>query len=111
MAIAKAKLKKVVGKLFAKAAGPFHSLVVRRGGTATQREIVVNKKIRLSWRTDGTSVPIDVPQGTVTLHGFVRGKVGATWGFVLIQPHEEALGGGKLATLGVEAFDTEVTIP
>ncbi len=106
-----AKMLKAVDKMFATATGPFHSLVVRRGGTATQREIVVGNKIRLSWLADGTSVPIDLPAGTHTLHGFVRGKAGATWGFKLISPHEENLGGGKLGPLGVEAFDAQVSIP
>jgi hypothetical protein len=103
--------KKQIEAMFAEAEGDFSTLVVRRGGNARQREVFVDGKIRLNWRADGTSQPIEVPQGSHRLHCVAIGDPGDTYGFALQSPHEEDLGADTLTELGGDAFDREVEIP
>src|SRR5688572_10988523 len=111
MAMTKKQLKAIT-KLFPSAAGaPTHDLVVERGGTATTRDVVIEGKVRLNWKADGTSFPVPLPAGTYRLFFFVRGKDKQTFAFRLVSPHQENLGVGKLGPMGVEAYDRNVVIP
>lgn len=101
-----------VESLFNPTKATTHDLVVRRGGSAYQREVVVNGKVRLKWRSDGTSYALPLPAGTYTLHFFIRAKKPTdTYGFQLIGPHNEPLGAGTVGPLLVEAYDRTIQIP
>ena len=103
--------KEAIAQHFAEAAGERHTLVVRRGGNARTREVVVDGQIRLDWRSNGESVPVMLPAGHHVLACMVIGSEGQTYGFDVISPKEQFLGAGTLTALGAETFDRDVVIP
>lgn len=103
--------KQAVAAMFAAAPGQRFPLVVRRDGNARQREILVEGTIRLNWRSNGDSVPIDLPAGTYRLQGVIIGNAGQTWGFAVISPKHQPLRAGTLTALGADSFEAQVTIP
>ena len=103
---------KAVAEHFAASGKPTYDLIVRRKGTAYQRDVLVDGKVRLKWKADGTSYPLPLPSGAYTLYFFIRGKkANDTYSFVMTSPHNEPLGADTVGPLLVEAYDRDVVIP